>query len=409
MTQDPNSGTRSSDAIGKSVQGKLGRGLGRLIPIGGAQSAGKSSQEARSTRRDSDSETSPGSTDSAALGSNSNSVHPSKSDSATGSTATSSTRSETSDPSNSVTSSPSELGIAAMSASVASPPSTSPSITPQSLRAVLGIELGRITPNSRQPRRDFDLASIEELAESIRSAGLLQPVVVRPILGKSGHFELIAGERRWRACRHLGWKEIPAIVTHATDQDAGVWALIENVHRADLNPIERALAMKQLASEFRLTHESLAERVGLDRSTVTNLLRLAELDETTASMVRNGLLSQGHAKALLGVDNLKTRSTLAESAVRGDWSVRALEREVQRLINDSSNMVPRGTESASGRRRSNIEALEKKLSQAMATDVKIQPGRKPNSGKIQISFYSLEQFESVLRTVGVNPDSVSLD
>ncbi|MFM1830984.1 MAG: putative chromosome-partitioning protein ParB [Planctomycetota bacterium] len=167
--------------------------------------------------------------------------------------------------------------------------------------------------------------------------------------------------------------------------------------------------MKQLASEFRMTHESLAERVGLDRSTVTNLLRLAELDETTASLVRNGLLSQGHAKALLSVDNLKTRSTLAESAVRGDWSVRALEREVQRLDDDSSDTVPRGTDSASGRRRSNINALEKKLSQAMATDVRIQLGRKPNSGKIQISFYTLEQFESVLRTVGVNPESVSID
>jgi len=300
-------------------------------------------------------------------------------------------------------------GIAALAASVATPPAHSQAAGPQSLRAILGIELSRITPNSRQPRRDFDLASIEELAESIRSAGLLQPVVVRPVLGKSGHFELIAGERRWRACRHLGWKEIPAIVTHATDQDAGVWALIENVHRADLNPIERALAMKQLAGEFRLTHESLAERVGLDRSTVTNLLRLAELDETTASMVRNGLLSQGHAKALLSVPNLKTRSTLADSAVRGDWSVRALEREVQRLAESDSETVPRGTNSVPSRRRSNIEALERKLSQAMATEVKIQTGRKPNSGKIQISFFTLEQFETVLRAIGVDPESVSLD
>jgi len=302
-----------------------------------------------------------------------------------------------------------EIGIAAMATSVANPPAQPQAAASQSLRAILGIELSRITPNSRQPRRDFDRASIEDLAESIRSAGLLQPVVVRPILGKSGHFELIAGERRWRACRHLGWKEIPAIVTHATDQDAGVWALIENVHRADLNPIERAMAMKQLAGEFRLTHESLAERVGLDRSTVTNLLRLAELDEATASMVRNGLLSQGHAKALLSVPNLKTRSTLAESAVRGEWSVRALEREVQRLEESDPNAVPRGTNSIPSRRRSNIDDLEKKLSQAMATDVKIQTGRKPNSGKIQISFYTLEQFESVLRAIGVDLDSVSLD
>jgi ParB family chromosome partitioning protein len=237
------------------------------------------------------------------------------------------------------------------------------------------------------------------LAESIRSAGLIQPIVVRPVIGSAGRFELIAGERRLRACKSLKWHEIPAIVTNATDQDSGVWALIENVHRTDLNPMDRAAALQRLITEFRMTHEALAEQVGIDRSTVTNLLRLMELDPPTADLVRKGHLSQGHAKVLLAISNQKTRSSVAESAVRGDWSVRALEREVQRL-NDPSDQVPRGTQS--NRRRSNIESLERKLSRALGTDVAIQTGKKPNTGKMTIAFYSIEQFEGLASRMGVN-------
>ncbi len=278
---------------------------------------------------------------------------------------------------------------------------------PAAGKTVVDLSISSIQPNQRQPRKDFDATAIEELAASIRSAGLLQPVIVRPALGSPDRFELIAGERRLRACKSLGWKSIPAIVTQATDQNAGVWALIENVHRADLNPMDRALSLKQLASEFRLTHEALSEQVGLDRSSVTNLLRMAELDESTAGMVRRGLLSQGHAKALLGVSSLKTRATLAESAVRGEWSVRALEREVQRVAEAPVIDVPRGTPST--RRRTHIDALERKLSQALGTDVKIQTGRKPNTGKLQIAFYSVEQFEGILSSLGIKPSQIRLE
>ena len=276
-----------------------------------------------------------------------------------------------------------------------------------SAKRVQEIELSKLTPNSRQPRRDFDPKSIEELAASIRSAGLLQPITVRPVLGSKDQFELIAGERRMRACKLLGWKRIPAIVTNATDQDAGIWALIENVHRTDLNPMDRALSLKQLAVEFRLTHEALAEQVGLDRSSVTNMLRLADLDDSTATLVRKGLLSQGHAKALLSVSNLKSRATLAESTVRGEWSVRTLEREVQRIAEPATTDVPRGT--TASRKRANIEALERKLSQLLGTDVSIQTGRKPNSGKLQISFYSLEQFDGLVSRLGFKPNQINLD
>lgn len=274
-------------------------------------------------------------------------------------------------------------------------------------RLVLQLPVGAIRPNARQPRKDFDPNSIAELANSIRSAGLLQPIVVRPVIGEKSSYELIAGERRLRACKQLGWSDVPAIVMNATDQNAGIWALIENVHRSDLNPMDRALSLKELATEFKLTHEALAEQVGLDRSSVTNLLRLAEIDETTAGLVRKGLISQGHAKALLAVANLKTRTTLAESTVRGEWSVRALEREVQRVSEVPKADVPRGT--SASRRRSNIDALERKLSQALGTDVSIQTGRKPNTGKLQISFYSLEQFEGIVSALGLKSNQLSLD
>jgi ParB family chromosome partitioning protein len=142
----------------------------------------------------------------------------------------------------------------------------------------------------------------------------------------------------------------------------------------------------------------------MDRSSITNLLRLSELDSATADLVRKGHLTQGHAKALLGVSNQKTRTTLAESAVRGDWSVRSLEREVQRL-SEADIDVPRGTPAS--RRRSNIDALERKLSQAIGTEVKIQTGKKPNTGKLLISFYSLEQFEGIVSRMGVKASQVN--
>ena len=298
------------------------------------------------------------------------------------------------------------VGVASQAKAVSA---TSPAKEPDPAfgRLVLQVPISGIRPNARQPRKEFDESAIGELASSIRSAGLLQPVVVRPVIGEKSSYELIAGERRLRACKQLGWSEIPAIVMNATDQNAGIWALIENVHRADLNPMDRASSLKQLASEFKLTHEALAEQVGLDRSSVTNLLRLAELDDTTAGLVRKGLLSQGHAKALLSVGNLKTRSTLAESSVRGEWSVRALEREVQRLSEVATTDVPRGTPAT--RRRSNIDALERKLSQALGTDVTIQTGRKANTGKLQIAFYSLEQFEGIITSLGLKSAQVSLD
>ena len=274
-------------------------------------------------------------------------------------------------------------------------------------KGVEEINISKISANPRQPRTDFKVVELEGLAASIKSNGLLQPIIVRPIEGSVGQFEIVAGERRWRAFKMLGKLSIPAIIVQASDEHSGVCALIENVHRTDLNPMDRAIAVQKLSEEFSLTHDKLAEKLSLDRSTVTNLLRLAELDTQTAGLVRQGILLQGHAKALLGVLDIKARSTLAESAVRGEWSVRALEREVQRLSAESKGRVPRGTQPA--RRQANVKDLETRLSLLLGTRVTIQLGRKPNTGKVSMEFFSLDQFEGMLAKLGLRTDQIQFE
>jgi ParB family chromosome partitioning protein len=274
-------------------------------------------------------------------------------------------------------------------------------------KGVEEINISQISANPRQPRTDFKVVELEGLAASIKSNGLLQPIIVRPIEGSVGQFEIVAGERRWRAFKMLGKSSIPAIIVQASDEHSGVCALIENVHRTDLNPMDRAIAVQKLSEEFSLTHDKLAEKLSLDRSTVTNLLRLAELDTQTAGLVRQGILLQGHAKALLGVLDIKVRSTLAESAVRGEWSVRALEREVQRLSAESKGRVPRGTQPA--RRQANVKDLETRLSLLLGTRVTIQLGRKLNTGKVSMEFFSLDQFEGMLAKLGLRTDQIQFE
>lgn len=202
--------------------------------------------------------------------------------------------------------------------------------------ALQSIPVEQVVPNRRQPRTDFDNTSLAALAESIKTAGLMQPIMVRP---SGSGFELIAGERRWRAAKLIGLKLIPAVVRAVDDQTAAELAIIENVQREDLNPIERAKALRSLADEFALTHQQIAEKVGLDRTSVSNLLRLSELDASTSDHVRAGRLSQGHAKALLGVADVAARAQLAARAMKEEWSVRELERRVQ-LTQKGARLFP---------------------------------------------------------------------
>lgn len=265
---------------------------------------------------------------------------------------------------------------------------------------IRSIAVAQIVPNRRQPRQDFDEAALDSLARSIKSAGLMQPVVVRPL--DSG-FELVAGERRWRAAKRIGLETIPAVIRDVDEQGAAELALIENIQREDLNAMERAIALRRLADDFSLTHQEIADKVGLDRTSVTNLLRLADLDSATASLVRLNLISQGHAKALLAIADPVGRSKLAQQVADEGWSVRELERRIQQLQR-SSGMQREASEDHSPdevtARDANVADLERQLAEYLGTKVAIQLGRKKGSGRLILDFYSLDQFDGLMQRMG---------
>jgi ParB family transcriptional regulator, chromosome partitioning protein len=254
-----------------------------------------------------------------------------------------------------------------------------------------------IVPNRYQPRRQFDEAGLDALGASIREAGLMQPVVVRPRTGGGG-YELIAGERRWRAAQRIGLGRIPAVIREVDHQTAAQWALIENIQREDLNAVERAEAFRRLAQEFSLTHQEIAERVGLDRTSVTNHLRLLELDAGILTMLAAGELSMGHGRSLLSITNIAVRRALADRAAKEGWSVRELERHARPESRDSktASSPVRGLPV-------HIHDLQRKLGEHLGTTVRILPGKKKGSGKLTINFYSIDEFEGILTRLSFNP------
>ncbi len=263
--------------------------------------------------------------------------------------------------------------------------------------AVQFLATASIRPGKYQPRGSMDPQALDALAASIETSGLMQPVVVRPT-SESGVYELIAGERRWRAMTRLGRSEIPAIVREAGDHEAAELALIENLQREDLNPMDRASALRRLSDEFGLTHQQLAARVGLDRATVSNLLRLNDLDTHVAGLVRAGSLSLGHAKCLLGVADVASRRALSDAAVAGDWSVRQLETKLR-----EGGTVPRGTRTGSGNRggtSAHLADLQRQLEQHLGTRVQLRVGRKKGAGELRIQFFSLDEFDGLMARIG---------
>ena len=262
------------------------------------------------------------------------------------------------------------------------------------------VPIASITRNPWQPREMFHEEQIRELAQSIESAGLMQPLVVR---AKGKGFELIAGERRLRALTFLKRTEAPVVVHDVDDQIAAEWALIENLQREDLNPMERATAMQRLVQEFNLTHEELADRLGLKRASVTNILSLNHLDAKTASLVRSGSLSAGHAKCLLSVDSMPDRLRLAEACVKEAWPVRKLEQEAKRTRERSTgNSRLPVTRSISA----HVADLERQLTEHLGTKVTIQMGRKPNTGRVVLQFYSNAQFDGLLQAMNFSNDGL---
>ncbi|MCU7942128.1 MAG: ParB/RepB/Spo0J family partition protein [Candidatus Thiodiazotropha sp. (ex Cardiolucina cf. quadrata)] len=240
-----------------------------------------------------------------------------------------------------------------------------------------------------QPRREFDADSLRELADSIAAQGVIQPVVVRPV--ENERYELIAGERRWRAAQQAGLDEIPVVIKEVTEEAAMAMGLIENIQREDLNPLEEANAMSRLLLEFGLTHQEVAKAVGKSRTTVTNLLRLLELNEDVKALVESRRLEMGHARCLLGLKG-EEQTRAANQVVAKGLSVRETERLVRRLQNQEEKPKPARTTQAMD---PDIRRLVTDLSEKLGAKVDLQQGSK-GKGKLVIGYNSLDELEGIL-------------
>ncbi|WP_274560543.1 ParB/RepB/Spo0J family partition protein [Streptomyces spiramyceticus] len=257
------------------------------------------------------------------------------------------------------------------------------------------LPLDSIKPNSRQPREVFDEDALAELVTSIKEVGLLQPVVVRQ-LGPE-RYELIMGERRWRACREVGLERIPAIVRATEDEKLLLDALLENLHRAQLNPLEEAAAYDQLLKDFNCTHDQLADRIGRSRPQVSNTLRLLRLSPSVQRRVAAGVLSAGHARALLAVEDSEEQDRLAHRIVAEGLSVRAVE-EIVTLMGSRPQSSPKAKGPRAGARVSPaLSGLASRLSDRFETRVKVDLGQK--KGKIVVEFASMEDLDRILGTL----------
>jgi ParB family transcriptional regulator, chromosome partitioning protein len=288
--------------------------------------------------------------------------------------------------------------------------------------ALVDIAVGQIDPNPNQPRLHFDEDALAELAESIREVGVLQPILVRP--GTDGRYELIAGERRWRAARRAGLTSVPAIVRTITDLSSVEQALIENIHRQDLTPLEEAASFQQLLDDFGYTHDQLATRLGKSRTTITNTLRLLGLPPAIQHLLADGRLSAGHARALLGSNDRSFQEDVARRCIDDGWSVRTVEEVVRRgvlpTISDADGTDATSTESpevddqgdkAANRRRpaaskgstrprpAGLLELEELLGEHLDTRVSVTMTRR--RGRIVVDFADLEDLERIyLRMAG---------
>ncbi len=253
--------------------------------------------------------------------------------------------------------------------------------------AALAVET--LQPGRYQPRGRIDPESLAGLTESIKSQGVMQPILARPLGG--GRYEILAGERRWRAARLAGLTTVPALVREVSDRHAAAIALIENLQREDLNPLEEAAGVKRLIEEFGMTHAEAAESLGRSRVAVTNALRLLELAPPVQELVREGKLDMGHARALLGLPALK-QIEIARLAAAKQLSVRQVEHMVAALSRRSGAARPR-TER-------DVARLEEEWSQKLGTTVKIQAGPKPGSGKLVLHYTTLDQLDALLNKLG---------
>ena len=255
------------------------------------------------------------------------------------------------------------------------------------------IEIDKIKANPYQARTVFNEQELNDLANSIKTNGIIQPIIVRPSgLG----YEIIAGERRFRASQLASLDKIPALVRKANDEQMHEWSLVENIHRVNLNPIERAKAYREYLNAFSLTQAQAAERLGEDRSVVANYLRLLDLPQEIKQMLAEGKLSMGHARAILALPTDDLRRKLANRAMAGRLSVREVEKLVRRYLTST------GKENTNSRSKApHILDLEKKLASQLSTRVNIETRKNGQKGKIVIEFYSLDEFDGILERLGL--------
>lgn len=257
------------------------------------------------------------------------------------------------------------------------------------------LEIDRIKPNPEQPRKRFTEQELAELATTIQGVGLIEPIVVRPF---GDEFQIISGERRWRACQTIGYKKIPAIVKRVDDIQALEMGIIENIQREELTPIEEAKAYDLWIARTGMKPSQLAERVGKERTTVANLLRLLKLPDEVQEMLSNRMISAGQARPLIGIADRKVMRSLVERIVREGWSARRVEEEVGRLTEGDSGtgVVPK----TGGKVDPNIRSLEDKIRAKYTAKVAIAH-RKDESGKISIAYSSLDELDRILEMMGV--------
>lgn len=248
-----------------------------------------------------------------------------------------------------------------------------------------------LQPGRYQPRTRMDPAALAELAESIKRQGVMQPILARPL--EAGRYEIVAGERRWRAARMAGLASVPALVRDVPDRHALAIALIENLQREDLNPLEEAAGVKRLIEEFAMTHQEAAEALGRSRAAITNALRLLELAPPVQELLRDGKLDMGHARALLALPVLK-QIELAREAASRRLSVRQVEARVARIA------ARPAARRAPGPADRDVARLEEELSVRLGTTVSIRSGPKPGAGRLMIHYSSLDQLDALLRKLG---------
>ena len=259
------------------------------------------------------------------------------------------------------------------------------------------ISISKIEPNRDQPRRQFDEAALVELAESIKLHGVIQPLIV---CKREKTYEIIAGERRWRAAMKAGLKTVPVLIRDYSEQELYEVALIENLQRENLNAIEEAVAYRKLIEEYSLTQEAVAERVSKNRTTITNSLRLLKLDDRVQEMIIEKTLSAGHARALLAIESKDAQFKAAEKMVADGMSVRDAEDYVKKLLSEKKAPLKKESKNEAAINRA-YARYEEKLKQALGTKVTIA-GKPGNKGKIEIAYYSLDEFERILELLGIS-------